>query len=281
MKKATIAAAALSLAVLAPPVTAQDASTENANAKGDRESSEADVAAMMKSMFQVEPLTAEQAARLPQAQAVIARIMPPGTLQQVMGGMFDKMLGPMLALDTGADSASVARELGVEDEEFALEEEDAARVGAILDPVRQQRQKLEAEATQRGMMSAMTAMEPGMRKGMAEAYAATFTTTELTAIDTFFRTPEGASFASKSYALASDPRILASAMDGLPAMMEQMKTTASEIKAATASLPPRRSYTDLSASERAEIARLTGLEQGAIREGMERAAKARDAEETE
>lgn len=276
MVKKTIfaAAAAFGLATIGTPVLAQDDSRKNTSSR--EETSETEIAAMMKAMFPVEPLTAEQQARLPQAQVVIAKLMPPGTMQQVAGGMFDRMLSPMMAMGTQANSSTVATELAIEDEEFAIEDEDAERVAAILDPAREERIRVIAETTQRMMSNAMATMEPGMRRGMAEAYAATFTSRELSAIDAFFTTSEGASYARKSYALAGDPRIMAAAMEGLPAMMDQMKTMEVDMKTAEAKLPPRRSYGDLSAAERAEIARLTGLSQEAIRSGMAAAAAKRD-----
>ncbi len=264
--------AALGLA-FACPLAAQDGHAPQKRAEAEK-SPEA-VAELMKSLFQVEPLTAEQRARLPQAQAVIAKMMPPGTLQQMMGGMFDKMLGPMMAMASEASSADIARELGVDPDTFELDDEEAARIAAIVDPAWKERRELEAAAVQRGMTAAMTAMEPAMRKGMADAYAATFTTAELTDIDAFFTTPSGAAFARKSYALSSDPRIMAAAMEGMPAMMAGMKAMEAEVKTATARLPARRGYADLTPEQRAEIGRLTGLQPGALRKGMERAAAER------
>lgn len=277
MRTTTIALIA-GLAALAgqPALAAQDTPSKNTAAVSapegqDGEPSEADVMRMMQTLFQVEPLTAEQRARLPQAEAVIARMMPPGSLQQVMGGMFDKIMGPLGTLGSEVDSDTIAKELGAEEEAIDLSGEDAVRIGAILDPARAQRQEAEMAATQKVMKAAMTAMEPGMRKGMAEAYAATFTTIELTDIERFFTTPSGNAFATKSYALASDPRIMAAAMEGVPLMMTEMKAVEADIKATQARLPARRRYADLSAQQRAEIARLTGLNQDAIEAGMARA----------
>lgn len=281
MRSAISAAVALGLTVAPVPIWAQDGAAKDTSAKAGKEPSEADVAAMMKAIFPVEPLTAEQQARLPRAQAVIARIMPPGTMQQMMGGMFDKMLNPLIAMGAKVDSATIATELSIEDEEFAIAEEDAARVGAILDPVREQRIRLVSDVTQRVMATAMKAMEPGMRKGLAEAYAVTFTSGELTAIAAFFATPEGGSFARKSYALATDPRIMNASLEGVPAMMERMKAMEADMKAADAKLPKRRRYADLSAAERAELARLTGLDQRALREGLARAEDKRTDTDTE
>lgn len=271
-------AALLSAGLLsAVPLSAQEKNTPSAPA--DKPTGD-EVAAMMRSMFKVEPLTAEQQARLPQAEALIARIMPPGTMNEIMGGMYDKLLGPIMEMAGEASSEDIARELGVDTDSFELEDAEAARIAAILDPVWKERREAETAAVQRAMSTVMTAMEPGMRKGMAEAYAVAFTSAEMADIEAFFITPSGASFARKSFALASDPRIIAASMEALPAMMAQMKAMEDAAKAATAKLPPRRGYADLTPAQRSEIARLTGLEPSVIREGMERAAAERAERET-
>lgn len=272
MKRISMIAAGAALFATSP-LAAQPAA-EAAKVQGER--SAAGMADMMKAMFKVEPLTPEQLARLPQAQAVIAKMMPPGTLQEMMGAMFDKFLGPLMAMEGEASKSQVARELGVrDDEDFALKDADAGRVAAILDPAWKERRKAEMAAAQRAVSVGLTAMEPAMRKSMAEAYAVAFTDAELTAIDRFFSTPEGASFARKSYSLASDPRIMAGAMEGLPAMMGQMKAIEGEVKAATAKLPKQRTYAELTPAQREELSRLTGLDQTDLRAGMARAAEER------
>lgn len=189
--------------------------------------------------------------------------------------MYDRLLGPMMAMASAPSSGDVARELGISEQDVELSDEDAARIGGMIDPACKERRELEAEAEQRAMTGAMAAMEPGMRKGMAEACAATFSSAELKDIHAFFATPSGAAFARKSYALASDPRIMAAGMDGLPAMLGPMKAMEMEVKAATARLPARRTYGELSPAQRQEIARIIGLSQGAIRDGMERASTER------
>lgn len=269
-------AASLAAAMLAQPVSAQQPEPKSATSA---DKSEATAASLMQAMFKVEPLTAEQSARLPQAEKLVARVMPPGTMNQIMGGMYDKMLGPIMAMAGEASSGDIARELGVDSDVLELEDEEAARIAAILDPVWKERREAEMAVVQRAMSTAMSAVEPGMRKGMAEAYAINFTAAELADIDSFFATPSGATFAKKSYALASDPRLVAASMQALPQMMAQMKTMEEEAKAASAKFPPRRSYADLTPVQRDEIAKLTGLKQGAIREGMERAAAERTKKE--
>lgn len=253
--------------LLTSPLAAQPATNGAPGAKA-----EAEIAAGLAAMFKVDPLTAEQKARLPQAEALIAQIMPPGTLDQMMGAMYDKMLGPIMALASSPGSAQIARELGVEDPAFELDDAEAAKVAQILDPVWKERGEREMTALQAAMGKAMRAMEPPMRKGMAEAYAATFTSAELTDIASFFATPSGMSYARKSYALASDPRIMAASMEAMPALLAEMKAAEAVVKSATADLPPKRGYDDFTPAERAALTRATGLSPAQLREGMARAA---------
>ncbi|WP_133364645.1 DUF2059 domain-containing protein [Qipengyuania sediminis] len=260
------------LIALAVPAVAQDAE-EPVTVEV---SPEAAMTEAMKSMFKVEPLTTEQQARLPQAEALIAQIMPPGTLDQIMGGMFDKMLGPIMAMERAPSSYEIASQLGIEDEDFELSNEDAKQIAAILDPAYKERREREAKAVQTSLRRVMALMEPSLRKGMAEAYAATFTAPEMTDIAAFFATPSGATFARKSYALASDPRIVAASFEMMPKMMGQMKEIEAEVKAATADLPAKKTYDALSAAERSALSRLTGQSAAELRAGMARAAEARE-----
>ena len=255
------------LLTLALPGMAQNGREAPAKPKGEAE-------AALAKLFKVEPLTAEQRVRLPQAEALIAQIMPPGTLDQIMGGMYDKMLGPIMAMAGTPSSAQVARELGIEGG-LELSEAEAGQAAAIIDPVWKERGEREMRAVQSAMSKVMRMMEPSMRKGMAEAYAVTFTTAELTDIAAFFATPSGASYARKSYSLATDPRIMAASMEALPILMGEMKALETDVKAATAGLPPKRGFDDLSPAERAALSRLTGRSAAEIRAGMARAARER------
>lgn len=257
---------------LAGPAMAQPA--KNDRAASAEAKTEAEAVAAIGKLFSVEPLTAEQRARLPQAEALIAQIMPPGTLEQVMSGMYESLLGPLTAMAGAPDSAQIASALGIEDEDFALEDEEVQQIAAILDPMWKERGERAMKALNSAMGKALRAMEPAMRKGMAEAYAATFTPAEMTDVAAFFATPSGASYARKSYALASDPRIMAASMEALPAMISEMKSMEAEVEAATAGLPPRRGFGDLTPTERATLARLTGRSPAQLRDGMARADEA-------
>ncbi len=253
------------IALLAAPVAAQDRAGEGE-----------DVMAAMAEMFAAEPLTPEQEALLPAAQLVVDRVMPPGTMAEMMQSMFGGFLDPLMKLGTEPSANEVAKELGLEEGALELTEEQVREVAAILDPAWTERRRREMDAMKSGMAMLMNAMEPSMRAGMAQAYAATFTATELADVATFFATPSGATYARKSYALASDPRIMGAAMSAMPAMMEGLAAMDAQMKAATTDLPPRRGLGDMTVEQRRRLGELTGLDADEVKDGLARAAAARE-----
>lgn len=260
-KKAILASAPLAL-TFGTPAAAQDAESEE------------DVMAMMAQMFPVEPLTPEEEARLPISQEIIDKMIPPGTLGEMMGSMFDGMMGPIMEMASKASSGDVAKSLGVSAYELDLNEKQLAEVATILDPVREERNAAIGAVMPAIMGRTMDAMEPSMRKAMTEAYAITFTDAELQDINAFFSTESGLSYARKSFTLASDPRVIGATMEAMPAMMEAMANMESEMEAATADLPPLRAYEELSPGELSRISELTGLGLEDIKTGMMAASEA-------
>lgn len=261
----TARAMGAALALMAAPVAAQD----EAPADGG-------IMEAMAAMFVPEPLTPEQEARLPAARLVVERMMPPGTMGEMMQSMFGGFLDPLMKLGMEPSAAEVAKEVGLEEGALDLTEEQAREAAAILDPAWSERRQREFGAMKGGMTKVMAAMEPAMRDGMAQAYAVHFTATELADVAAFFATPSGASYARKSYTLASDPRILGAAMQSMPQLMEGFATMQADMQAATADLPPRRAYADLTAQQRARLSELTGLDADALDAGMALAQAARD-----
>jgi Uncharacterized protein conserved in bacteria (DUF2059) len=209
--------------------------------------------------FVVEPLTAEQQARLPLAQSVVERIMPPGTLGEMMGSMFDGILGPMGEVMRPHAADVVAQQLGLQGQDLGLDDEQAASAAALFDPAWEERQRREAEAVPLAMGSLMTAMEPTMRTAMAELYAVHFTDAELADIAAFFATTSGATYARQSYTLASDPRLLSAVFSEMPTFVGGMMAMQQQLADATADLPPVRSFADLSSNERKRLADLLGM----------------------
>jgi hypothetical protein len=259
MRKLIAAAGALALAC-ATPVAAQEGAEDE------------DMFAAMMSMFAPEPLTAEQQARLPAAEAIVAKIVPPGTMGEIMSSMMGGMLGPIMDMALQPSSAEAAKQLGLESEALELDSEQSAEVLALLDPVWRERQERTLAATQSAVGRMMTAIEPAMRDAMSQLYAINFDGRELADIDAFFSTDSGAAFARKSFTMASDPRMMGAMMQSMPQMMGSFAEMEADMAAAVADLPPARTFADLDAAQLARLAELTGLDHAAIEEGMARAA---------
>ena len=241
-----------------------------------QEESEDDAAlAAMMAMFQAEPLTAEQEARLPLATEVVGRMIPDGAMGEMMGSMFDGMLGPIMDMTVEPNAAAVAEQIGLSEYDLTLADENVSEALAILDPVWVERKQIERDMMPQLMKEMMDAMEPTMRKAMSEVYAVHFTTGELAEINTFFKTETGANFARKSFTISSDPRLLGSMMESMPAIMGTFATMEQKVEAATAELPEARGYDDLTPSQRERLAQLVGMDV----EGLEVAMAASEAAE--
>lgn len=240
------------LALVASPATAQGAPKQAIPSQEDWDANAAELGAQLT----VEPLTAEQQARLPQARAVVERIMPPGTVQQMLGGMFDGLLAPV---QPGANESVtvITQRFGYD---LTANQADADEAATILDPNWSERFRRESAIMPAIMGRMMTTIEPVLRSTMAELYAVHFTNEELTGIDAFFATPIGASYAQKSFGMASSPRLTRSIVtQAMPQMYASIASMETDLAAATAGLPPERSYADLSKTERARLGQLLSL----------------------
>lgn len=257
---ATAGLAALTLA--APPLAAQDAGEEAVDLASDGNPADSngmdEAMALFGAMFKAEPLTPEQEARLPQAQRVVGQLIPEGTLGEMMGSMFDKMLGPIMEMGGSPATATVASGTGLSTYSLDLTTEQTEELASLFDPAWAERQKREMAMFPGMMTEMMNTMEPVMRKAMSELYAINFTAQELTEIEAFFATETGASFARKSFSMSSDPRVLGATMEAMPAMMGTIGSIEQKMAEATADLPAKRSFADLSAAEKARVAEVTG-----------------------
>ncbi|WFL78785.1 hypothetical protein P7228_06910 [Altererythrobacter arenosus] len=253
MIRKSILALGAGLALATQPVAAQD-------------EPDAEAFAALSEMFKVEPLTAEQQARLPQAQAIIERMIPEGAMGEMMGSMFDGIMTPIMEMATKAPRGDVAKQLGVTPAELEMSDEELVELADMLDPIREQRNARFLEVMPAIMGEMMTAIEPTMRKAMAEAYAVYFDERELADIDAFFSTQSGLSFARKSFTMSSDPRVVGGMMEAMPAMFASMATIEARMEEATADLPPVRDFAQLSAAERKRVVELTGFSEAELRE---------------
>jgi hypothetical protein len=260
IRRILITAASLCALALAPqPLAAQGEDAETAASEGAATSDPmAEAMGMLGAMFPAEPLTPEQQARLPQATRIITRMIPEGTLGEMMGGMFDKLMNPMMAAFDAPASATVQKGIGVSPASEGLTEEQTAEIAALLDPAYAERHAREMSVMPTMMRDMMTVMEPSMRKAMSELYAINFTQKELDDIEAFFQTDSGTAYARKSFTMSSDPRIISASMEALPQMMGAFSDIEKKIAAVTADLPPKRSFDELSGADKAKIAKLTG-----------------------
>jgi hypothetical protein len=260
-------AACAGIVLLTAPATlaAQDASAEaatmddgSAAAPTGANAELAAITDMFSGMFIAEPLDPEQEARLPAAQQLIAKVIPEGTMAEMMDKVFDGLLGPMMAQAPSGAATTLARQLGLSPYEMNLDDQQVAELASLFDPAWEERQQREMATLPDMMKDIMGLMEPGMRKAMAELYAIRFSADELAEIDAFFSTGTGGKYARESFLMASDPRIMASTMEAMPALMGSIGDMEKRMTDSVADLPPVRSFADLSPDERAKVAQMTG-----------------------
>lgn len=257
MKKIVNAMAAAAL-VCAVPAAAQEDPEHSQSALSPGELDE--FAGMMASLFQTEPLTEEQNARLPAAQAVVGEMMPDGFYGEMMAGMMDKMLRPMLTMFSQPEFVLGAR-LAVDAEAIeALEEAEQAELTAMLDPAYQARGDAMVAVLTSRMGGMFTAMEGPMREGLSKAYAVRFDDAQLADIAAFFATPTGGEYARESMALFADPQVMQASMQALPAMMSGFGDIESAMREAMAALPAERGYGDLTEAQRERMAELLDVD---------------------
>ena len=257
MKKIVNAMAAAALVCAVPAAAQEDPEhSESAMSPGDLD----EFAGMMAGLFQTEPLTEEQNARLPAAQAVIGEMMPDGFYGEMMAGMMDKMLRPMLTMFSQPEFVLGAR-LTVDAEAIeALEEAEQAELTAMLDPAYEARGDAMVAVLTSRMGGMFTAMEGPMREGLSKAYAVRFDDAQLADIAAFFATPTGGEYARESMALFADPQVMQASMQALPAMMSGFGDIESAMREAMAALPAERGYGDLTEAQCERMAELLDVD---------------------
>jgi hypothetical protein len=244
-------------------------------ASAQSEVEEADTTAELDEMMGViseafprEPLTPEQEARLPIAERIIALMIPEGTMGEIMGGLIDDILQPMMAMGPSAAEQTVADAIGISPVSFELDDATSAEIAAMIDPAYEERRERQLAVIPNILGEMMTAMEPGLREVMTELYAIKFDSAELADIEGFFSTETGAKYARESFAMASDPRIMSASMEALPAMMSAMGDFEARMEEVVADLPDMRSYDELTNQERNVIFKATGLTEKEIRANL-------------
>lgn len=259
MRKLVWAPIAIGSLAIANPVLAQDNAAEPETGVPTQDRMD-EFAGMMAGLFQTEPLTGEEQARLPAAQYVVGKMMPDGFYGKMMSDMMDKMMRPMMSMIASPEFVLGSR-LEIDQETLAgLGEAEQIEVVAMLDPAYDQRVDVIVSVVTGKMAGMFSAMEGPMREGFSKAYAVRFDDAQLADIGAFFSTPTGGVYAKESMALFADPQVIQASMQALPAMMSEFGDMETAMKEAMASLPSERQYADLTPEQRNRLAALLGVD---------------------
>jgi len=199
------------------------------------------------------------------ARAVVDHVFPAGSYARLMDKSLAAMTGAMADNMGKLLHRDLARIGGLSDDEAAqLDEATLKQMAQIIDPVFDERAKLILTAMGEQTASMMTRFEPGMRAGLAEAYARRFTADQLADLDRFFKTPTGAIYASESMMLFLDPEVVQRMQAAMPEIMQEMPKIMASIQTRVADLPRLKTYADLTPAERGQLAKLIGISEAEL-----------------
>lgn len=199
-------------------------------------------------------------ARLAAAKVTVDHIFPTGTYARIMNGSMNKMMDSIMGGVGKLPLRDIAAIGGLQAEDVEkLGEGTLEEIMTIYDPAYHERMSLGMKAMMAEMSKIMTQFEPGIRDGLASAYANRFTTQQLGELNGFFSTPTGKLYASESMTMFMDPEVMAKMQAFVPQLMQQMPQIVQKVEAVTAGLPKPRKLDDLSAAERAKLAKLLGV----------------------
>lgn len=194
MRELVWAPIAIGSLAIANPVLAQDNAAEPETGVPTQDRMD-EFAGMMAGLFQTEPLTGEQQARLPASQNAVGKMMPDGFYGKMMGDMMDKMMRPMMSMFASPELVLGSR-LEIDQETLAgLGEAEQFEVVTMLDPAYDQRVDVIVSVITGKMTGMFSAMEGPMREGLSKAYAVRFDDAQLADIGAFFSTPTGGVYA--------------------------------------------------------------------------------------
>ena len=265
----TTLAAAAALAIAAPAAAQDDADPMADGTEEMDAESLAMFGEMMSGIFQAEPLTAEQEARLPLSREIVGTMMPDGFYADMMEKIMGETFGGIMSMFGGESAGGMvlASRLDVEADTLdELGEAERAELAAMLDPAYDRRMDAISGAMSEAMGTAFAQLEPPMRDGLSRAYAVRFDESQLRDIATFFATPTGQLYATESMALFADPQVMSATMSAMPAMMGSFGDMEASMKAAMDALPKERGWDDLSAAERRRMAQLLNLSVGELQD---------------
>ncbi|TRW14516.1 DUF2059 domain-containing protein [Glacieibacterium frigidum] len=193
-------------------------------------------------------------ARLAAATRIAAKLLPDGSYREMMRGSMDQIMNSITDQMMSMPLKDLVGMAGVDQAKLpAMGPGTIRQLMAILDPAFEQRNKIMSTVMMGEMTEIMTAMEPDMRAGMAEAYARRFDAAQLGEIERFFQGPTGAAFAAQSMQVYTDPAVMTRMQAMMPKLMQAMPTIMKKVATATAGLPAPRKPADLSKAEKAKL----------------------------
>ena len=205
------------------------------------------------------------AARLAAARIAVGHVFPAGTYARLMNGNMTVMLDSMVKTSGSIPLREAAALAGESPAELnKLGKTTISDIMTILDPAYDQRMGIVMHTTMAEMTRIMTELEPGIREGMAEAYARRFTAAQLADINRFFDSPTGQAYAANVMTIQADPAVLSRMQAIVPVVMQRLPSVMEQASQATAKLPPPRKFNDLSPAERTKLASLLGVPQATL-----------------
>lgn len=254
--------------LLGAPVAAQDL------AEAVTEAEEA-VREGARRLFPPEPLTPEQEARLPAAQALAEIILPPGTFDAVMAKSLRTTMRPLLQMAVlgKADTTFVRERLGLSAEQWtSLPNSSKVELANLLDPAFGQRARADLAAVFETLKPVSATIEPYVRQAIVAMHAQQFTEAQMTDIGAFFATPTGAIYAEQWLSTMFDPRLFAVNMELTSRMISFGVQAQARMTTDTGLVGTERAYSDLSEAERDRVAEIVGMDRAALEQQVAAAA---------
>ncbi len=228
------------------------------------------IASLSAAMLLVQPATAQMGkpievatpdpAKLEISRKVAFRLVPEGIFMKVMSGTMDQFMGGMMDQMMDMPMKELVEKFIKNPEDLKdMNEFTLSQAMAIIDPAYKERTQVGMKAMMSEMGGIMSSMEPGMREGMAVAYANRFSASELSDMDQFFSSASGSKFASENMTIMTDPAIMKQMQALMPKVMEAMPAIVKKVTAATNKLPPAKTAETMSEADRDALAKLLGV----------------------
>lgn len=198
--------------------------------------------------------------RLATATRIAGKLLPDGAYRKMMDGTLDQMIGSITKQFLDIPARDIASVVGLSADQIGQMSTASIReIASIMDPAFEERMALVSKVMMPEMINLVSKMEPQMRGGLAEAYAARFDLGQLTELEAFFATPTGNKYAAESMLVYTDPAVISRMQTMMPEMMKAMPDMMQKVAKAGESLPKPKTIKQLSRDERQRLADLLGV----------------------